>query len=445
VTLVLWLLGGVGIPVVLLTYLYYVRGKSALDYDEFDEFSDTGAGGLFERWTHRRGLNADLIWIIGYTVVSVTLYAIFVEQGYPAYDWSDFVWPLAVATLQIAIGARVARIFLPGPWNRYGFRLLNGAAVAYFLYYLLGGSFLNNTFTHYFYGGSAVRASSMTSIMSKVAENRQYFVLGAAAVTVYMSTPFLHETGGRLRKWRGLVLAISYGLVGWGLYVLFDSFSSEWGPLVAVGWAIFAGMATMALGALAGYGRNIKDALISEICIWLSSSQLRLFFIGAIVTAYILFLRVFLNNANLGWVAALIEWATFCLVVWRMYDGIRGRISDTYSVELKYTAWKRHMQLVEKQVDGEFNYAVNVQADFIERSHKDQLLVYLVTLMHDNGMSVEEISEVLHPLADYGDMRIPVFAFTRKREQIRKSNRQKRDRILKDIMDALGDRDIAVA
>jgi hypothetical protein len=445
VILILWLLGGVGIPVVLLTYLYYMRGKSDLDYDEIDEFSEIEEGGLFERWTRRPGLNADLLWIIGYTVVSFTLYALFVRQGYLAYDWSYFAWQITGVALQIAIGARVARIFMPRPWNRYGFRLLNGAAVAYFLYFLLGGSFLNDTFTHYFYGGSPGRASSMTSILSKVAENRQYFVLGAAAVTVYMSTPFLHETGGRLSKWRGLALAISYGLVGWGLYVLFDSFSSEWGPLVAVGWAVFAGMATMALGALAGYGRNIKDALISEACIWLSSSQLRLFFIGAVITSYILFLRVFLNNASLGWVAALIEWGTFCLVVWRMYDGIRGRISDAYSVELKYTAWKRHMQLVEKQVDGEFNYAVNVQADFVERSHKDQLLVYLVTLMHDNGMSVEEISEVLHPLAEYSDMRIPVFAFTRKREQIRKGNREKRDTILKDIMGALTDRDIVVA
>jgi hypothetical protein len=269
--------------------------------------------------------------------------------------------------------------------------------------------------------------------------------MGVAAITVYMALPFLHEMGGSLRKWKELVLAVSLGLVGWGLYVLFGSFSSQWNEIVIFGWMAFAGMVAMALGSLAYYGRNIQDALISELCLWLSSSRLRLFIIGAVIAFYVVFLRTYIHNNVAAWVTAVIEWATFCLVVWRLYDGIRGRISDTYSIQLKYTSWKKHMQLVEKQVDGDFNYAGNVQSDFIERSHKDQLLVYLVTLMHDNGMSVEEISEVLHPLAEYNDEIIPVFSFTKKRNDIRKSNREKREQILNDIMYDLRERDISTA
>ncbi len=298
--------------------------------------------------------------------------------------------------------------------------------------------------TYYFYGGNAVGASRMTAVLSKIASNRVYFILGIGAITVYKATPFLHEIGGRLRRWRQLVLAISMGLASWGIYAVFASFSSEWGPIAGVGWVIFVGMVAMAVGTLAYYGRSVQDALISEICLWLSSSKMRPFVIGIIVASYVIFLRPFIYN-RVAWATALIEWATFCFVVWRMYDGIRGRISDAYSVELKYTSWKRHTQLVEKQVDGDYSYARNVQADFVERSHKDQLLVYLVALMHDNGVSVEEISEVLHALSEYSDESIPVFSFTKKRTYIRKNNRENRERILKDIMAALRERDVQVA
>jgi len=439
------LLFGVGLPVVLLTYLYYTRGKTvgAPSYDDSDEDEDFSADGLLAAWVNRPGLNADLIWIIAYTVISFTLYAIFVRQDYITPSLAYFVWPPLVVALQIAIAAMVARIFVPRPWNKYGFYLLNGAAAAYFVYAILGRiSDVNNTFIEWFYDGITGNARGMISVLTKIAENRLYFVMGIGAITVYMALPFLHEMGSKLRKWRELVLAVSLGMAGWGLYSVFDSFSSEWGPIIGVGWVVFAGMAAMALGALASYGRGIQDALISEICLWLSSSKMRLFVIGVIIVAYVVFLRPYLNNLA-SWSTALIEWATFCFVVWRLYDGIRGRISDTYSIQLKYTSWKRHMQQVEKQVDGDFSYASNVQADFIERSHKDQLLVYLVTLMHDNAMSVEEISEVLHPLSEYNDEVIPVFSFTKKRNFIRKNNRENREQILKDIMGDLRERDIS--
>ena len=445
-TLIIWLLFGVGAPVMLLTYIYYVRGKSNTSFgsDDYDDAANISASGLFSGWTNRPGIKADLIWIIALTVVSFTFYSIFVRQNYTSYDLSYFVWPLVVA-LQTAIAARIAKIFIPRPWNRYGFHLLNGVAAAYFIYSLLGkGDDINATFIHYFYGGSAVRAREMTTVLSKIAANRQYFALAIGAITVYLSVPHLHEVSSRLRKWRELVLAVSFGLVGAGVYAIFASFSSEWGPMLGVGWVFFAGFMAMALGTLAYYGRTIQDAFISEICLWLSLARLRMFIIGAVIAGYLVFLRPFIYN-RVSWVTALIEWITFCFVVWRMYDGIRGRISDTYSIDLKYTSWKKHMQLVQKQVDGDYSYASKVQSDFIERSHKDQLLVYLVTLMHDNGMSVEEISEVLHPLSQYNDVPMPAFAFTKKRNVIRKSNWQNRDHILKEIMEALAERDITAA
>jgi len=100
------------------------------------------------------------------------------------------------------------------------------------------------------------------------------------------------------------------------------------------------------------------------------------------------------------------------------------------------------MQQVQKQVDSDFSYTTNLQSDFIERSLKDQLLVFLVTLMHTNGMSVEEISHVLHPLAEHHDESIPVFSFTKTRNLIRKRNKNNREHILKEIMDELRSRDI---
>ncbi len=446
-TLILWLLFGVGLPVVLLTYIYYMRGKSDIGaaYEDDEERVGLGEDGKYSIWVNRPGVSADLIWVIVYTAISATIYAIIVMKAYPAHDLSYFVWPPLVVALQIGIGARIARIFMPMPWHKYVFYLLNGVAVAYFAFIMLGRvAHIDNTLTYYFYGGIAGGASRMTAVLSKIASNRVYFILGIGAITVYKAAPFLHEIGGRLRRWRELVLAISMGLASWGIYAVFASFSSEWGPIIGIGWVIFIGMVAMAVGTLAYYGRSVQDALISEVCLWLSSSKMRPFVIGIIVASYVIFLRPFIYN-RVAWATALIEWATFCFVVWRMYDGIRGRISDAYSVELKYTSWKRHTQLVEKQVDGDYSYTRNVQADFVERSHKDQLLVYLVALMHDNGVSVEEISEVLHALSEYSDESIPVFSFTKKRTYIRKNNRENRERILKDIMAALRERDVQVA
>ena len=77
--LIIWLLFGVGLPVVLLTYLYYTRGKTfgGAPYDDSDEDEDFSVDGLLAGWANRPGLNSDLIWIIAYTVVSFTFYAIF--------------------------------------------------------------------------------------------------------------------------------------------------------------------------------------------------------------------------------------------------------------------------------------------------------------------------------------------------------------------------------
>jgi len=201
--LVIWLLLGVGLPVVLLTYVFYMRGKSDINYAYENEKQQDSLDydGTFPKWVNRLGLNADIIWIIVYTAISFTCYAIFVEKAYIAHDLSYFVWPPLVVALQIGIAARLARIFIPEPWGRYGFHLLNGVAVAYFVYIMLGRvTHIDNTFAYYFYGGSAVSANRMTAVLSKIAANREYFVLGIGAITVYMSIPFLHEIGGRLNR-----------------------------------------------------------------------------------------------------------------------------------------------------------------------------------------------------------------------------------------------------
>jgi hypothetical protein len=447
VTLIIWLLFGVGIPVVLLTYLFYLRGRivAVAPSEQSGETTVTANGGLLPGWASRDGVNSDLIWIIAYTVISSIFYALLV-QSYDGstHDLSYFVWPPLVVSLQIAIAGRFARIFVPRPWNKYAYHLLNGAAVTYFVYAMLGqAEGIKDSLTYFFFSrGNSSADNTMRFVVDGIAQKRLYFALGIGAITVYRAVPFLHEIGSSLSRWRAAALAVSLGLAGWGLYVIFDSFSPVWSGMPYVGWVIFAGLIAMALGALAYYGTKLEDALVSEVCLWLSSSKLRLFIIGVAIASYIHFLRPLLHDAGAAWGAALIEWGTFCFVVWRMYDGIRGRISDTYSVHLKYTSWKRHIQQVQKQVDGDFSYANNVQMDFVERSHKDQLLVFLVTLMHDNGMAVEEISEVLHPLADHQDESIPVFSFTKTRNLIRKRNKENRDQILKDIMAALRERDI---
>jgi hypothetical protein len=434
VALIIWLLFGIGIPLALYTYMQSLRGNDAVDSLEAQ------AGGKPTGWSQRESTGADLIRIMVYTILSVVVYAIFWRQNYfPELRYMTL--PL-VASLQVVIVARLSHIFVPKPLDAYCYRLFTGTAVGVFVYIMLGRSAQMEVMVSYYLGsGGAASIADMLEFLRSIVANRVYIVLGIAAVTIYKSVPLIHEVGAGIYRWRALTLAVVTALVGFGIFVVLYSFSNIWIEITGVAWVILAGMLTSVLGILAHYGRNFEDAFISEICRWLSNSKVRLFVIGAVIGAYIVFLRPFLFNMA-SWSTALIEWATFCFVVWRMYDGIRGRISDTYSIHLKYTSWKKHLQQVEKQTDSDFNYALNVQADFIERSHKDQLLVYLVTLMHDNGLSVEEISELLHPMSEYRDDNIPMFSFTRARNLIRDRNRQNRDQILKNIMNALSERHI---
>lgn len=444
-TLIIWLLFGVGLPVVLLTYLYYMRSKVVVivPAQTPQESLADGSDGILANWARREGVNADLIWVIAYTVISVVVYALLWERNLFDTNLSYVTWPLVIA-LQIGIAARLSRVFVPIPWNRYGFHLLNGTAIVYLVYVILGNpEDIAYILSDWFGGGSASTASAILENTENIARSRLYITLAILAITIYKALPFIHEENGRWNKWKDAILAICLGLIAYGLFTVLDSFSPGLSGMTAVGWVVFAGVLAMALGTVARYGRNIQDALISEVSIWISSSNTRMFVIGVAISAYVMFLRPYLYGLA-QWSTSLIEWAAFCFVVWRLYDGIRGRISDTYSVQLKYTSWKKHMQQIQKQVDSDFSYATNVQADFIERSHKDQLLVFLVTLMHDNGMSVEEISQVLHPLAEYKDEVIPIFSFTKARNLIRSGNRENREKILKDVMMELRSRDIKV-
>jgi len=262
VDIIIWLLFGVGLPVVMLTYLYYMRSK-VVAVAPSQQSVITAPGGFLTDWTRRDGAISDLVWIIVYTLISSISYSIFSRLNYFNYDLSYFVWPPLVVALQIGIAALVVRVFTPVPWNRYAFHLLNGAAITYFVYAMLGkNEQIADTLAYYFGGGSTSSISVMRTIMESIAKNRLHFTLGIGAITVYKALPFIHEISSKWSKWKDLVLAVSLGLVAYGLFAVLSSFSSEWEGMTDVGWVIFAGVMAAALATIARYGRNIQDALI---------------------------------------------------------------------------------------------------------------------------------------------------------------------------------------
>ena len=158
-----WLLFGIGLPVDLLAYIYYMRSKAVAVAPAEQSQQPVAAEpeGFFAAWSRRDGAISDLVWIMAYTLISSAAYSILSRPGYFNVNLS-YIWPPLVVALQIGIAARLVRIFTPTPWNRYGFHLLNGAAIIYFVYIILGRhEDISGTLSHYFGGGSSYSASSM--------------------------------------------------------------------------------------------------------------------------------------------------------------------------------------------------------------------------------------------------------------------------------------------
>jgi hypothetical protein len=225
-----------------------------------------------------------------------------------------------------------------------------------------------------------------------------------------------------------LITAIGQLMMGWGLWLSFETFRDNWSQATGIGTSVLSAMVAVAIANLGAYGVNSRYPVIADAADWLKSSPKGKFFIGGMIAVYFIFLRptIFSHFAY----AYLIEWLIICIISWRILAGIKGSLQKRYFQPLKEENWQKHIQKVDERVDEEFNKLVILQEDFIETGSRHDLLRYLQQVLVSNGLENGEIYYKLQSISDYSERKIPWYILGFWRRRIIKKYQQNRRKAL---------------
>jgi len=204
-----------------------------------------------------------------------------------------------------------------------------------------------------------------------------------------------------------------------------------------VGLILFVGMLAVSLSNIGVYGERLKNPFIADTSRWLRQSPHVKFILGALIAAYIIFIRPAI--VGVFRYAPLIEWVLVCIVAWRLFKGIKSGLKTHCAVILQEADWRKHVQQITDRQGLDFIHLGGIQHGFVTLGNRDALLTYLVLLLNDNRLPVAEISRILHPLINHQDAKMPWFAFGWEQRRILRQNEKRRQRILDDIMENLED------
>lgn len=321
--------------------------------------------------------------------------------------------------------SRLSSIFLVSYYGPAAAYIFNGLAFSFFFYHLLG------------------KAMLLTRIPAL--EGLGWLFSALSSTTGYV---ILFISGCVLSKLAGLFSELSWGrqvyppgnalgqfLIGLSLWQVLAAFSDSWAPMNQIGLVLFAGMLAVAIANVGTYGERLKNPFITDASRWLRQSPHVKFILGALIVAYIIFIRPAI--VGVFRYAPLIEWILVCLAAWRLFKGIKSGLQTHCSVELQEADWRKHVQQIADRQGLDFIHLGDIQQRFVSQDDRDSLLIYLVLLLNDNGLPVAEINQILHPLIDHQDAKMPWFAFGWEQRRILRRNEKGRQRILEEIMENL--------
>lgn len=321
--------------------------------------------------------------------------------------------------------SRLSSIFLVSYYGPAAAYIFNGLAFSFFFYHLLG------------------KAMLLTRIPAL--EGLGWLFSALSSTTGYV---ILFISGCVLSKLAGLFSELSWGrqvyppgnalgqfLIGLSLWQVLAAFSDSWAPMNQIGLVLFAGMLAVAIANVGTYGERLKNPFITDASRWLRQSPHVKFILGALIVAYIIFIRPAI--VGVFRYAPLIEWILVCLAAWRLFKGIKSGLQTHCSVELQEADWRKHVQQIADRQGLDFIHLGDIQQRFVSQGDRDSLLIYLVLLLNDNGLPVTETNRILHPLINHQDAKMPWFAFGWEQRRILRRNEKGRQRILEEIMENL--------
>ena len=323
--------------------------------------------------------------------------------------------------------SRLSKIFLPSYYGPAAAYIFNGLAFSFFFYHLLG------------------KAMLFTRIPAL--EGLGWLFTALTSTSGYV---ILFISGCVLSKLAGLFSELSWGrqvyppgnalgqfLIGLSLWQVLATFSDSWAPMNRIGLILFVGMLAVVVANVGTYGERLKNPFIADVSRWLRQSPHVKFILGALIAAYIIFIRPAI--VDVFRYAPLIEWVLVCFAAWRLFKGIKSGLETHCSALLQEADWRKHVQQISDRQGLDFIHLGDIQHGFVTQGDRDALLVYLVLLLNDNRLPVAEISRILHPLISHRDVKMPWFAFGWEQQRTLRQNEKERQRILDEIMENLKD------
>lgn len=132
-----------------------------------------------------------------------------------------------------------------------------------------------------------------------------------------------------------------------------------------------------------------------------------------------------------------IEWIAICILgisYFKRYIATR----KTATSELKGD-WTRHIQQIETRSDSELERWNKLVTDFLNEGEKTLLILYIIDLYRQNGVSLEQISQRVKNLMNYAEPDEPI-QLTHRSKHRTKKKREQREQVLNQAISAIQER-----
>lgn len=264
-------------------------------------------------------------------------------------------------------------------------------------------------------------------------EARYSIALLSFMATAMLLLPRVLE-GHTFLRYEPLLSAVSYFAVGCLTWLTATGLSAFGHGFTFAGAIAAAGMLSLALTRLARYATASRNPAIADIAVWLATSQVRGFILGAALAFYVLLLRPVVYEVL--WFAPLYEYTALLVlllaVLMNVVNKLRLVADAPESAEPVWSGWSHHQQVLESKPDPRAELADALRQRFVNRGDWKPLWAYLFGLLYRSGASLDAMVTVCRSLRR-GAVAPPVWDILG-----RSSIRSKRLAALEHVLDTAG-------
>lgn len=195
------------------------------------------------------------------------------------------------------------------------------------------------------------------------------------------------------------------------------------------------GFVTLAFSSLFLYFTESDSKFVSGASEWLIASRLGIMLLVCFITGYVAAFRPILFQ-DFEYLP-LVDWGLVAFFVWIIFLNAREKIERNLSTSTESYSWEVDVSSPEKRLNEDLVDLERAQEKFVEEGIKEDLIVNLVWKIQKSCISEEEIPNLLRGLVNYQDKPISFLTWGWMKNRIEKNNREARERMLRETMDAI--------